>query len=323
MLTFPQSAHPMATAETNATRKPLHTGLVKPLGSGSARRRKVIGRLGPWQLLKLLGEGATTRVYLARPVDALADDLGAGAYAVKSLKREWWGDSRAIECQRREAWVGARVSHPNLAPVLSASVAAPPYYVVTPHLIGETLDYRLSHGGEFSLPTALWIVRQTAQALAALHETLGVVHADVKPSNLMVAPDGHTTLIDLGFCQTADEARGWAERPVVGTLGYLAPERVISSTTVDARSDLYSLGVTLYELLAGRPPFVSNTPAGLIAQHRESQPTPICKARPGTPEGVGELISRLLAKNPLRRPASARELADDLIRLEIECFGLK
>ncbi|MGL4514754.1 MAG: serine/threonine-protein kinase [Lacipirellulaceae bacterium] len=292
----------------------------RELGGDPSRRRKAVGRMGPWQLVRVLGEGALTRVYLARPADA---DGAAAAYAVKSLKREWWSEPAAIEAQRREAWVGTRVSHPNLAPVLSSHVAAPPFYVVTPYLAGETAAAMLAAGRRPPMPLGLWIARQGAEALAALHAATGMVHGDVKPANLMVGPDGHTTLIDTGFCQSPEESRSWATRPVVGTLHYMAPERFTSASVADARSDLYSLGVTLYELLVGRPPLDADSPAALLTMHREAKPTCLRTARPNTPKSVASLVHRMLAKDPMRRPATAAEVAGELVRLEIECFGLR
>lgn len=280
--------------------------------------RKVLGRLGPWQLLRTLGEGATTRVYLARPIGA---QEAPAAYAVKSLRREWWNDRSAIEAQRREAWVGQRVNCPNVISVLASGVAAPPHYTVTPYLEGQTSAELLSDGTKPSLSTALWIARQAAQGLDALWNHAGMIHGDVKPANLMVGPDGHTTLLDLGFCQSASEARSWAERPILGTLKYLAPERATSATTVDVRSDLYSLGATLYELIAGHPPHDGDSPAVLLHQHRTERPESLINATPGTPKAVSALVDRLLAKDPLRRPSTPKELVDELAPLEIECLG--
>lgn len=261
-----------------------------------------------------------TRVYLARPVGA---EASPAAYAIKSLRREWWSEPLAIECQRREAWVGQRVSCPQLSPVLSAGVTAPPYYTVMPYLEGQTAAEMLAKDKRPPLPVALWIARQAAQALSALQDGVGMIHGDVKPANLMVGPDGHTTLLDLGFCQKPDEGSSWAQRPVVGTLRYMAPERVTSATRIDTRSDLYSLGATLYELIAGRPPHDGDTPATLIHQHRTERPECLRSAAPGTPKAVASLVHRLLAKDPMRRPATPDEVANELAPLEIECFGLR
>lgn len=293
------------------------TSISARAASPQADRRKVIGRLGDWRLLRLLGEGALTRVYLAEH-EASA---GAAAHAIKTLKKEWWNDPRAIELQRREAWVGRRVNHPNVLPVLAAHVAVPPFYLVTPRIAGESAATVL-RSGRLKLSQALWIARQTAEGLDAIHTQTGMLHGDVKPANVMVGPDGHVTLIDLGFCQGPNEVRSWTDQPVLGSLAYLAPERVTSAHALGPPSDLYSLGVTLYELLAGRLPLEADEPGRMIEMHRQEKPPCIRSARAGVPKPVGSLVHRLLAKDPLRRPASAAEVARELVRLEIACFCL-
>lgn len=282
---------------------------------------RLVGRLGPWQLVRLLGEGSFTRVYQARPTDGSPHQ--PAAYAVKVLRKEWWRDPQAIDMQRREAWVGAKASHPNLLPVLSASIKEPPFYLVTPKLDGTTLEQILIEQGPLDVPLALWIARQAADGLAELLQSTGMIHTDVKPANLLVSPTGHATLIDFGFVQTPAEASRWATRPLVGTLAYIAPELVTSALASDARSDIYSLGVTLYEMLTGRRPWESDDPAELATMHREVKPADLRVLRPDVPEPVAELVHSMLAKDPMRRPGTARELAGRLVRLEIDSFSLR
>jgi len=284
-------------------------------------RNQAVGRIGPWQLVRLLCESDLARVYLARPVDATADQ--PATYVIKVLRREWWRDPQAIEMQRRAAWIGRKVSHPHLLPVLSANVQQAPFYFVTPNLPGRSLAAVLKQGKRLPLPVTLWIIRQVAEALAALHETAQMIHADVKPSNILVSPDGHATLIDLGFAHAPSEARHWSSRPVVGTLSYIAPESVTSSLASEAASDLYSLGVTLYEMITGALPFAASAPDELVRLHRESKPACVRQAMPQLPKPVASLVHRLLAKDPLRRPSSAATVAEELMRLEIECFSLR
>src|SRR3954469_4843451 len=119
---------------------------------------QLVGRLGPWQLVKPLGEGNFTRVYLARPADGPQNQ--PAAYVVKVLRKEWWRDTQAIEMQRREAWVGSKASHPNLLPVLSASVQEPPFYIVSPRLEGVSLAQVITERERLPIPLALWIARQ-------------------------------------------------------------------------------------------------------------------------------------------------------------------
>lgn len=305
----------MATVESTSTVR-ANFAVTAP-----ADRQSAVGRLGPWQLVRLLSESELARVYQARPNENARDQ--AAAYVVKVLRREWWRDPQAIEMQRRAVRIGKQVSHPHLLPVLSASVQQAPFYFATPFLPGHSLATVLSEGKRLPLPVTLWIVRQVAEALAALHETAHVVHADVKPSNILVSADGHATLIDLGFAHSPSEARHWSLRPVVGTLNYIAPEVVTSSMAADVSSDLYSLGATLYEMLTGVLPFEANSPEVLVRLHRESKPTCVRHLRPTLPKPVASLVHRLLAKEPLRRPASAAAVVDELVRLEIECFSLR
>lgn len=281
--------------------------------------RKLVGRIGPWQLVRLINESELARVYIARPADA-AGDAPAG-YVVKVLRKEWWRDPHAIEMQRRAAWVGRKVSHPHLLPVLSAGVDQPPFYTVSPKLEGRALSRILQQQRRLPLAVTLWIARQVAEALDALHTTARMIHSDVKPANIVVAPDGHATLVDLGFVHTPGESRHWSTRPVYGTLNYLAPEALTSSLTAAPQSDIYSLGVTLYEIIAGALPFVARDAEQLIRQHREAKPDCIRSRRPETPKPVASLIHRMLAKDPLRRPESAAHVADELVRLEIDSFS--
>jgi serine/threonine-protein kinase len=282
---------------------------------------QLIGRLGPWQLVKPLGDGNLTRVYLARPADG-PQNQPAG-YVVKVLRKEWWRDSQAIEMQRREAWVGSRASHPNLLPVLSASVEEPPFYIVTPKLEATTLAHLISERGRLGVPLALWIARQVAEALAALLDSTGTIHTDVKPANILISSTGHATLIDFGFVQTPSEASKWSTRPLAGTLAYIAPEMITSALAAGPQSDIYSLGVTLYEMLTGTRLWNTDEPAELAALHREAKPANIREHRPELPTPIVEIVHSMLAKDPLRRPGSARELAAKLVRLEIASFTLR
>jgi serine/threonine-protein kinase len=302
----------MATLETTRTiRQEFAAGDATPL----------VGRLGPWQLVRLLSEGNFTRVYLARPVDAAENQ--PAAYIVKVLRNQWWRDPQAIEMQRREAWVGSRVSHPNLLPVLSSSVGEPPFYVVAPKIDGVPLSQLILEQEQLSVPFALWVARQVADGLDALFEATGMIHADVKPENILVSAAGHATLIDFGFVQTPAEASQWATRPLAGTLAYIAPEMVTSALAAGPRSDIYSLGVTMYEMITGRRPWESDDPGELAMLHRQAKPTDVRALRPEVPGPVAELLHSMLAKDPLRRPRSASELATRLVRLEIESFSLR
>jgi serine/threonine-protein kinase len=248
-------------------------------------------------------------------------DRPAG-YAVKILADRWADRPAAIEVMRREAVVGRNISHPHLVSVLSAHVGAAPYFLVMPLLEGASLAQRLATGERPSVPAALWFGRQTAEAMRALHEG-GWMHADVKPSNLFISPDGHATLLDLGFARQPADTTSIVDRCVTGTMHYIAPEMLTSALRPDIRSDIYSLGATLYEALAGRPPFQAPSLEQLADLHRQAEPRPLRLLNPIVPANVARFVHQMLAKEPLRRPRTPAEVVERLVALEIETFDMR
>jgi serine/threonine-protein kinase len=254
-------------------------------------------------------------VFLAR----LAKTQAKPSYALKVLRPETAANPRAVQLMLREAEVGAQVVNSHLIPIFSASLIRPPYYVVMPWLEGATLKRRLAGGRNFELPRALWIIRQTAEALAALEKS-GWMHGDVKPGNLMISPGGHVTLLDLNFARRGEESGAAVDRCILGTFYYIAPELLTSAMRADIRSDIYSLGVVFYEMLAGRRPFEAEDMADLASQHMQSTPPDLKELAPHLPGEVVQLVRRMIAKDPARRPQSPDELIAELMRLEIATF---
>jgi serine/threonine-protein kinase len=169
----------------------------------------------------------------------------------------------------------------------------------------------------------LWIARQVAVAIDAI-QNAGWVHGDVKPSNILVSPSGHVTLIDLGFARRIAPLSQPADtqaQPFLGTLCYCAPELMISRLRGDVRSDLYSLAVVLYEMLAGTMPFESHDPAEIVRRHREELPLDVRILSAHIPAKVARLINLMLSKDPLRRVQTASEVIDRLMALEVETFS--
>lgn len=157
-------------------------------------------------------------------------------------------------------------------------------------------------------------MRQVASALIALDES-GWMHGDVKPSNMLVNQQGNAVLIDLGFARrTKDDDEG--ARPLVGTLNYMAPEMIYAPELADIRSDLYSFGVSLFELLTGRLPFPGPSAADVIKQHRKQPPLPLNELAPDTPQALQDLVKHLMEKKPTHRPASPSLVHDTLRLLE-------
>lgn len=272
--------------------------------------------IGAWQPVGLLGQGAWSCVFASRP--AGASPFQPAAYALKTLRAEFTDNPRALELFCREARVGRRVSHPHVVPVLAAELHTAPYHLVMPRLTGQTLAQRLARSWQPAVPEALWIARQVAEGLAAL-AAAGWMHADVKPTNIFVSPAGHATLIDLGFARRLEEMTSIATRPVLGTVEYLSPELLTASQPADIRSDVYSLGVVLFELLARRRPYVARDIAEVVALQRAAPPPDVRTLSPQIPASVAGLVRQMLSKQPLRRP-EPHELVARLTALEIETF---
>jgi eukaryotic-like serine/threonine-protein kinase len=274
-------------------------------------------RVKQWELVELAAQGSLARVWRARP--AGSPEGRPAAYAVKMLQTRWADDPRAVELFRREAAVGRQVVNPHVISVLDASLAAPPRLLVMPWLQGWTLKKRLERGSRLELHAALWIARQAAIALEALHQA-GWMHGDVKPSNLFLSPRGHVTLLDLGFARREVEMHSAVDRCVMGTCNYLAPELITSALRGGICSDVYSLGVVLYQALSGRLPFAGPDLASLATQHRSTAPPHLGRLVPELPAEVVELVHQMLAKDPLRRPHPPAELINRLTALEIEAL---
>ena len=253
----------------------------------------------------------------ARPIGA-ADGRPA-AYAVKVVHPDRQADPRANEMLAREARAAAEAHHPHLVAVLEAQVACAPQFLVMPWLEGVSLEAHATSRQLLDPPAVLWIARQTAEALDAL-DRAGWRHGDVKPGNILVSPQGHATLLDLGFARRRDEEFDGLGL-LAGSGHYLAPEHAISAARPDIRSDIYSLGVVLYQLLAGRLPLEGETFEELVAAHKRTAPLHLRRAAPHVPPRLADLVRRMLAKDPLRRPQSPAELVAELVRLEIDSFS--
>ena len=277
-------------------------------------RLRPIRCVGNWQLAQLAGRGSLTEVYFAKPIGCPPD--WPADYAVKLLRDEGLSDGDAIAALRREAEVGSQVSQSHLVPILESHVDTAPYYVVMPKLDGVSVAQVIGQVGPLSVRQALWITRQVAEGLDAMHDR-DWLHGDVKPANVVISSAGHATLIDLGFAVRKREAMLTTMRAVRGTLSYMAPEVMTSALCADQRSDIYSLGITLFEMLTARLPFVGEDAAKLVEAHR-LQPLPDPRALASDlPDEVVALVKRMTAKQPIRRPQSVRELVDCLLPLEV------
>jgi serine/threonine protein kinase len=271
---------------------------------------QTLPKIPSYELLQPLGGGPITCVYSAR-------DCGAETLcAVKVLRDEWKDDSTAIKLLQREARVGLAVQHPHLVRLRHVHVTRPPYFLVMDLLGGESLRRRLRRDYRVDAPTAVWVARQTAEALAALHRA-GYLHGDVKPDNIRLVDAGTAVLIDLGFAHRLGEnAHLRRQGYILGTVNYLAPELCALDPETDFRSDVFSLGVTLFEMLTGRLPY-PHGPFDQTFRPRRSEPPLDVRLHAGAlPAGLASLVDRLLERHPPDRPRAAA-VVQQLIALEI------
>jgi len=263
-----------------------------------------------YELVKSLGGGPMTCVYAARDCATDTD------CAVKLLRPDWQNDSTAIKLLQREARAGLRVSHPNLVRLEQAHVTRPPYFLVMDLLGGESLRRRLRRDYRLDVPTTLWIARQTAEALAALHRA-GFVHGDVKPDNVRLIDSGTAILIDLGFAHRPGEnAELLRQGYVLGTLNYLAPELCAPEPVEGPSSDMFSLGVSLFEMLTGELPYPAGTLEETFRRRSSDAPADIRSRAGPIPPPLAQIVERLLARSPGDRPKAAM-VVQQLVALEI------
>jgi serine/threonine-protein kinase len=253
-----------------------------------------------------IGRGGMAAVYLAHD---LRHDRRV---AIKVLLPEVLGGIGA-ERFLREIRIAAGLDHPNIVPLLdSGSVDGVPYYVM-PFVEGETLRARLTREGHLDFEAALHIAGEVADALAFAHER-SILHRDVKPENILIHR-GHARLADFGVARALEDSAGGALTQVGFTLGtpaYMSPEQALGGSALDGRTDVYSLGVVLFEMLCGVAPFVSTTPQGILAQRLSRPSPPVASHRPGVPPAVEGVVATALAREPEDRYTSAREMLNAL-----------
>jgi len=251
----------------------------------------------------LIGKGAMAEVYRAIDLQTSAN------VAVKVLRSALVSDAAIMQRFQREGEVQARLRHRNIAALLATGVTEKlePYLVVE-LLRGKTLRGVLKQEGRVNGKRAASYAWQALQGLSAVHAA-GILHRDLKPANIMLEPSPgpieRVVLIDFGFASFDGSAKLTAQGTVVGSLRYIAPER-LRGEPIDQRSDVYAIGVMLFELLMGQPPFHSDDDFDLIEKHLNEAPPPL---DPALPRQLDEVIARALAKYPADRYATATEMA--------------
>jgi beta-lactam-binding protein with PASTA domain len=253
-----------------------------------------------------LGSGGMADVYLAED-----KELGRRV-ALKLLNERHANDEQFVERFRREAQSAAGLNHPNIVSIFDRGQAEGTYYIAMEYLEGRTLKELLVRNGPTPVPIAIDYARQMLGALAFAHRN-GIVHRDIKPHNIVVRKDGRLKVTDFGIARSGASQMTEAGS-IVGTAQYLSPEQA-RGAPVDARSDLYSLGIVLYEMLTGNVPFTGDAPVEIAMKHLTAIPDPPSELRPEIPHDLDAIVMRALSKEPDQRYSSAEEMDADLARV--------
>jgi serine/threonine protein kinase len=263
-----------------------------------------------YELLRLLGGGKSFLVWAAR-------DDNDSPVAVKVPRDAALDRASTLVLLRREVRAGQLVRHPKLVRVIDSRLDDEPFHVVMEYVPGETAKERLRRFGRFSPRRAIWMARQVAEALAAIHAA-GLVHADVKPGNIVVRESGEAKLIDLGFAHRPGENRKLIESGfTIGTANYLAPELCILPVREGPAADIFALGATLFECLTGTVPYPADTVEEAFQQRKRRRPLDLSDYRGAWPERTVDVVRAMLARVPEERPSAAGS-ARELIAIEAE-----
>src|SRR5437764_1693906 len=261
---------------------------------------------GRYRIVRKLGTGGMANVYLAE------DEVLGRRVAIKILNDRHAGDDQFVERFRREAKNAASLSQQNIVSIYDRGEAEGTYYIAMEYLDGRSLKELILARGPAPMSVAVDYARQILSALRFAHRN-GIVHRDIKPHNVLVDPEGHVKVTDFGIAR-AGASQMTEEGSIIGTAQYLSPEQA-RGTQVDQRSDLYSLGIVLYEMLTGEVPFTGDSPVEIAMKHLSATPPPLRAKRPDIPSSLEMVVLRALAKDPAARYQTADEMDADLERV--------
>ncbi len=262
-------------------------------------------QVGRYEILEIIGTGANGKVARAH------DPMIGRQVAIKLFPKEL-ASGAARQRFIQEARVVGQLSHPSIITLHDMGIdeATQTPYLVMEFLEGQPLD-RILEKGSLPFPKACAYAAEVASALGVAHRK-GVIHGDVKPANMLITDDGRVKLMDFGMARLASRDSG--STPLLGTPAYWCPEQIVGKPQ-DARSDLFSLGVVLYEMVTGKRPFDSDSLQGICGRVLSSTPLPPSHANPSVPAGFDQVVARCLAKDPAARYAMAEALVEELYPL--------
>src|SRR5437660_7330530 len=263
---------------------------------------------GRYRIMRKLGTGGMANVYLAED-----QELGRRV-AIKILDDRHAGDDQFVERFRREAKKAASLSHPNIVSIYDRGEAEGTYYIAMEHLDGRSLKELIVARGPAPVHVAIDYARQILAAIRFAHRH-GIVHRDIKPHNVLVDAEGSLKVTDFGIARAGASSQMTEAGSIIGTAQYLSPEQA-KGAPVDQTSDLYSVGVVLYELLTGVVPFSGDTPVEIAMKHLSAVPEGPSAQRGEIPRNLDLVILRALAKDPSDRYQSAEEMDADLERVQ-------
>lgn len=259
---------------------------------------------GRYRLVEKIGEGGMAIVYRA------IDQNTGHNVAIKVLKPELSQDVDYVSRFQREAEAASKMTHHNIVNLLDVGMDGNNRFLVMEYVQGTTLKKLIQERGRLSPTTTAQITIRILSALQHAHAN-GIIHRDIKPQNILVASDGHIKVADFGIARIANSYTLTRDDSVMGTVYYYSPEQA-SGMKVDATSDLYSVGVAMYEMLTGRVPFGGETQVAIAMQHLHAKPEPIEKFAPEVPPAISHVVMMAMAKDPHNRYRSAREMAQEL-----------
>ena len=257
-----------------------------------------------YQIIKTIGEGGMANVYLAK--DTILDRN----VAVKVLRGDLADDEKFVRRFQREALSASKLNHPNIVEMYDVGEDNGRYYIVMEYVQGKTLKSLVKKRGALTLPEVIDIMTQLSSAIMCAHDSY-IIHRDIKPQNVMILDDGRVKIMDFGIAMALNSNELTQTNSVMGSVHYLPPEQANGSGST-IKSDIYSLGILMYELLTGKVPFKGDNAVEIaIKQMKEPIPS-ICKQNPDIPQSVENIVLRACAKNPKNRYDSVREMYDDI-----------